>query len=59
MGTLKKRAYVETWTGTEENIWKVFNKYGLRVRNQFKVFALGKEYEYGNKNNIPYEMGIY
>jgi hypothetical protein len=45
------------WNGVE--YLKDFNKYDLRVRNQFKVFTLGKEYEYGNKNNIPYEMGIY
>jgi len=31
----------------------------MGVRNQFKVITSGNESEYGNKNNVPYRIGIY
>jgi hypothetical protein len=29
------------------------------LRNQFKVITSWGESKYGNKNNVPYQMGIY
>ena len=45
--------------GNMKRIFKHFDKYDVGVRNQFKVITSGRESEYGNQNNVPYQIRIY